>query len=430
MTDGVISRTEVGGSYSRPLADHRPNWPLLVLISVIPLQNIYLGKLPTFGAGINFINVMLLFSLLTWKLRKDLSSTMPTALGKPILAYSLIYLFSYFYAVNTLGQLNDASLLSMLKDTLIGMLFYFLVLNSVRDRRGLIYALGATMLPLPYMFWVFYSQLSSVYRFNYDDDLRLVSGTFMLLGSNEIAAFYATYTLVLIAFIFCVKNFRARALVSGLAILNMYCAVYSFSRGAYLALLVGLTVLAWHVNKKVAVLVIAFTVISGGALLNFFPESVQERFNSIFVQEDDRDASAQSRFELWDTAMEIYGQSPIVGVGFRSFARLNPTGQDTHNYFVKVLTEQGAIGFLILLLIFWRATKISRRLYIVAEDPLLKGLGAGMVACIAAVAATNMFGDRFTHYPLIAYFWVYLGLVESGLNISKSQRMQLDTTNP
>ncbi|MGH8602701.1 MAG: O-antigen ligase family protein, partial [Gammaproteobacteria bacterium] len=118
------------------------------------------------------------------------------------------------------------------------------------------------------------------------------------------------------------------------------------------------------------------------------------------------------RFVLWEFAFKKYTESPVFGIGFHSFHHVNPyEGRDTHNYFIKVLTEQGAVGLVILLMIFWRSLVASRSLFDRTSDPLFKALGLGMLGCIMAFMIGNIFGDRFSHYPLVTYFWVYLALV-------------------
>jgi len=151
------------------------------------------------------------------------------------------------------------------------------------------------------------------------------------------------------------------------------------------------------------------------------PVSVQERFSTIFVEdESERDESALSRFVLWDIAMNEYIKSPITGIGFHVFHHVNPYGgKDTHNYFVKILTEQGIIGITVLIIIFYQSTKLSLKLFRSSNDSLFKAIGLGMLGAITAFFIGNMFGDRMSHYPVSAYFWTYLALVQRALIINK-----------
>jgi len=153
------------------------------------------------------------------------------------------------------------------------------------------------------------------------------------------------------------------------------------------------------------------------------PVSVQERFSTIFVdKESERDESAESRFVLWGIAMNEYVKSPITGIGFHVFHHVNPyRGKDTHNYFVKILTEQGIVGITVLLVIFYYSTKLSLLLYRTSSDPLFKALGLGMLGAITAFFIGNMFGDRMSHYPISAYFWTYLALVQRALLLNNGK---------
>jgi len=391
---------------------YKQNIPILILLALIPLQNIYLGKIPSLGMGINFLNVMTLLAFLSWKISKEFRSPTITDLNKPLILFCIIYVLSLFYGILTLGELGERHI-EKLKDILIPIIIYFIVLNSVRDKRGIIITLLATFFPLPYMFHVFRTQLSGVLRWHYDDDYR-INGTFMDLGSNEIAAFYAGYTFILITLFIYTKNNIIRSLLSILIIINTYCLVYSYSRGSWLSFAIGIAVLLFFIKRKVFYIAIILLPILWGSALTIFPVSVQERMSTIFVEnEDERDASAQSRFVIWENAITEYTKSPIIGIGFHTFHHLNPyDGKDTHNYYIKLLTEQGIIGLGIFLLILLRGTKQSIKLYRDSTDDLYKAIGIGVTAMIVAFSFGNIFGDRLSHYPLSTYFWAYLALAQ------------------
>lgn len=396
----------------------KPNWVLLFLIFLIPLQNIYINKIPSLGGGLNLLNICFILAFLIWKSRKDLNSPTKTELNKPVLFFAFSLLFALAFRTMTVGN-TTAEMITFVKDILLGPFLFFITLNSVRDRRGIIYAITATVLPVLYMFRVFFSQYRSVSSYHYQDDMR-ISGTFSQLGSNEIATFYSAYTLVLISLVYFIKNTKIRMALGFLILLNLYSLVYSFSRGAYLAFIIALLGMVWFTRKKMVFLLIPVAIVFGGIFINFLPDSVQERVDTIFVQEEeDRDESAQSRFVFWAIAIDEFYKSPIIGNGYRTFIEANPYNMDTHNYYLKLLAEQGIIGFLIFLMILWRASKVGRRLYSETDDPLYKALGIGLFGVVISFAFGNIFGDRFTHYPLAAYFYVYLALALRALILTR-----------
>lgn len=396
----------------------KSNLVLLFLIFLIPLQNIYIHKIPSLGGGLNLLNICFILAFFTWKLRKDLNISTRTELNKPVLFYALSLIFALFMHSVTLGDMT-AELITNVKDILLGPFLFFITLNSVRDRKGIFYAIVATCLPLLYMFRVFFSQQRSVSSWHYDDDLR-IRGTFSQLGSNEIATFYSAYTLILLALFYFFKQTKIRIVLAILIFTNLFSLVYSYSRGAYLGFIIGFLAMIWHTKKKLIIFLIPAMFIFGGVAINFLPSSVQERFNSIFVEDEtERDESAQSRFVFWGIAFEQFLKNPIVGHGYLTFVEANPYHMDTHNYYLKLLAEQGIIGFIIFLVILWRASKVGRNLYDESADPLYKALGIGLFGVIVSLAFGNIFGDRFTHYPLSAYFYVYLAVALRALMLTR-----------
>ena len=112
--------------------------------------------------------------------------------------------------------------------------------------------------------------------------------------------------------------------------------------------------------------------------------------------------------------MELFQNSPIVGNGYYIFKYLGFKLGDTHNVWIKILAEQGIVGITAMFVLFVIAIRQSWRLFYRAREGLLRGLGVGFIGCTFAVIVGNFFGDRWTHFPLGAWWWVFLGLVERG----------------
>ena len=168
------------------------------------------------------------------------------------------------------------------------------------------------------------------------------------------------------------------------------------------------------------------------------PKSVEERFSTIGASEEERDDSAQSRFVFWGIVFEKFLERPIQGFGYHSSQdkRINPHEMDTHNYYVKMLVERGLIGFftfIALLASFKRIIKENLNLNLNSDSPMKYGLLLGMLGAWFALVLGNMFGDRFSHYPIITYFWVMIALIsvldakreEKGVNQDWSARVEV-----
>ena len=181
-----------------------------------------------------------------------------------------------------------------------------------------------------------------------------------------------------------------------------------FSRGEYLALITALLFIACFRSRKLFIpIILAFIFWH-----TIVPSSVVDRIK-FTEHEGELDVSASTRLVLWEQSLQYFEQNPIMGVGFNVFAHVGMRS-DTHNVFLRTLAEQGIIGIIFLLTIMILAIRRGWILYKKADDPFLKGLGLGFTACAIAVMVGNFFGDRWSHLPLAAYFWVLLGMVERG----------------
>jgi putative inorganic carbon (HCO3(-)) transporter len=96
---------------------------------------------------------------------------------------------------------------------------------------------------------------------------------------------------------------------------------------------------------------------------------------------------------------------------------------DTHNFFMRELTEKGLIGIFITIAMLLSIVKACWRTMTAAPaGSLAYALGLGMVGAWLALMLGNCFGDRFTYYPVIGYFWVYLGLTLKARQIIDDER--------
>ena len=390
-------------------AESKTNWPLLLLIFIMPLRNIQLQYIPNFGGGLNIINLLFLLAFAhAWRNGK------PLKVKPSINGFLVIYIFSSILALFLGYQfLGDASggLWNSMKDQLIPILLVFVIQKSAMDDIQWRRILMATILPLPYCSKVVWSQYKAVSSWHYSDDLR-ISGTFTDLGANEMGAYSVTMALISLGLLMqCwgIKKWRYIFILS--LSCSSLCVIYSYSRGGYIAFILGVIVIF---SKYESIKKLLLPVILACFIVSFsLPSSVTERFSSIDAEEGERDGSAQSRFVFWAIALDKWTTHPILGFGYHTVQdkRINPHEMDTHNYFVKALVERGVLGFVIFIILLrmcWNLTK--RTLYFHCNDPMHNGLILGLTGAIFALILGNMFGDRFSHYPISTCFWTFVAL--------------------
>jgi len=144
------------------------------------------------------------------------------------------------------------------------------------------------------------------------------------------------------------------------------------------------------------------------------------------------DSSAQSRIIVWQDAIELIKSHPLLGTGFDSYRYMHRVGslEDTHNFYLKVCLEEGAVGlflFIILLLGMVRQGYVLSRS---ASDPFLSSLGVGFAACMVGSAVANIFGDRWTYQQIVAYWWILLAMVGRAQLLSSEVRDEAKDAAP
>lgn len=143
----------------------------------------------------------------------------------------------------------------------------------------------------------------------------------------------------------------------------------TFSRGGFLGFSVMLmfsmfkfNILNKRSNKVKVFAYIMILAIMGMAVFYPLSERYVARIETLGASPTSQDAarSVSGRYELYTTALNVFLDHPILGVGMRSFHALNPRGKVAHNTYLEVLSGMGLLGFIpfmTILLLSWRELK-------------------------------------------------------------------------
>ncbi len=394
---------------------------LLFLIPLIPLENVT-RKLYQFPFGNQLNDILLICMIVGWIIYKNTKGrpiAEKTSYNPILFLYIPFIYFALWHGSSFLGLQAPVNMIDprvqTWKNYVILLLLFFLVFNNIYDRKEMKRLLMGMCASMFLMNFYTMRQIGTLTAWW---NRTKIKGTFEWLGANEIAAFYATYTFVLLGLFLLVKDKRWRIVLGVLIFQNFFCDLFLFSRGAYLATLAGLFIIGILRDKRMLV-VIAILLLFWSTIL---PKEVIARLEATTnVETGEIDASAAKRITYWEESIEYFRMNPLVGMGFNTFTYVGEK-RDTHNIYLRTLAEQGIIGLIFLLLIMGTALKRGFRLFRTATDTFLKGLGLGFCACVMAVMVGNLFGDRWTYLPLGAYFWVFLGLVERGNLITAAEK--------
>lgn len=155
------------------------------------------------------------------------------------------------------------------------------------------------------------------------------------------------------------------------AVCTAAAVIFTFSRGGLVALLVVLAIILGRSGRPLLVGLVAALAVVGFLVVasSDFEQSYSERASSI--KDYQTDASARGRFDEWGTALMIFKDHPILGVGPDNLVVARPfyvlDGSEfrtTHNSFLQLLVACGAPGLLLFLaalgVSMWRLEAVRR----------------------------------------------------------------------
>jgi O-antigen ligase len=226
-------------------------------------------------------------------------------------------------------------------------------------------------------------------------------------GSNQTAAYLAQFAMFFWGAGQFLKRRKIKILSYVLVGLTVFATMYTFSRGAYLAILFSVFVLGVLKDRKLL-------LIGGVFLLTWqavVPTAVRQRVTMTQSSNGQLEESANERVKLWQAAEDSILSDPIFGTGFATYQYTQHVDnlRDTHNWYVKVMVETGMIGLIIVIFMLQQMLAVAYRLYKRAEDPLYRGLGLGLFLAICACIVANCFGDRWTYLEITGPLWVLVG---------------------
>lgn len=248
--------------------------------------------------------------------------------------------------------------------------------------------------------------LTSTYR---------VQGT--LGHPNSYGMYLVTAIPLIFALLFCSVPRAVRILAGGVVLLGTTGVLLSLSRSGWACLALALTVvMALAVWQQRLLPGTALLVVSGTMLAVCGLNLLMDNPIGLRLTSGDQ-GSAASRVTLAQTALEVVGDRPWLGVGLNNYRRMLPlygaTGSIVvHNVYLLIVAETGVLGlaaFLLLLLVVLRhAWRLASR----PADDAQWIVGAGACATLAGLVVWGI-----TDYALLGaglvtkQFWLLAALV-------------------
>lgn len=158
---------------------------------------------------------------------------------------------------------------------------------------------------------------------------------------------------------------------------------------------------------------------------------------SSYLGEDASGFSA-GRLSIWRSSLEVFGSSPVFGVSHRNILRYaedvlpetfvaQARYTTMHNVALDVLASQGAVGFVVLTVMFalW-----ARKVSVFLRAGLAPGFqGAALVAIVLAICVAAMFYTEilYINSPASIVFWIVSGFV---CHLVRNNDVRLEVLGP
>ena len=396
----------------------RPRLSFYLLMLLIPLQTTRARLIP-FPLGSHVVDILWVTALLGAFVCLGGPFLLQSSLNKAILLLAVTTYLSLWRGWVFLGGPAPIDIadprFSDWKNYMVMPILTLVAAATLRDRKHLKIAVLIVIVGLCLVNYSFLR--SSVGRdfSHFSDDVR-DEGVLGYAGVNGLSAFVAQTAVLCAVLFFFVRQRMIRLILAGVMALSVYSLLFSFSRGGYAAFLAGISFLALYRQKKLLIGVAALLI----SWQTIVPTAVRERITMTYDSgTGELDHSAAERVDLWQDALSLISEHPVEGTGYDTYQFMHRVGPytDTHDYYLKVFVEMGAIGVLVLLVVLFQLWRIGMELYRKADDWFLKALGFGLAAMVVCTTVANLFGDRWSYLQVNGFIWVLAGCVIRGLYI-------------
>ncbi|MDR1000031.1 MAG: O-antigen ligase family protein [Clostridiales bacterium] len=234
---------------------------------------------------------------------------------------------------------------------------------------------------------------------------------------------YGAYLLLAIpvsaVMIYMSRKWFAKLYYAAIMVLLIYNMGYTYSRGCYLALAVGLFVFIMFTEKRLIALLTAIIV----CVPFILPSSMLARLVSITNLSD---SSTSFRIYIWQATLRMIKDYWMAGLGqgiaaynvlYPLYMFSNVPAPHSHNLILQVFTELGIWGliiFVVLLITFFREQLL---LFHRTRNNKLKIMLSAWIAAACAFLFQGMFDYVFYNYRVMLTFFVFTGIAGALVNI-------------
>ena len=230
------------------------------------------------------------------------------------------------------------------------------------------------------------------------------------------------------------KTVRGRVASAMAVLIGLVCLVLTWSRGAWLGLLIAGGLALLFVSGKWAVASI-LVVPPAAAGLMFVNSNIISRFASIVNLSD---SSTSYRIGIWKSTLRMLKDTFWFGIGtgsgafeavFPHYALSGITkAEHSHSLYLQIMTETGVFSLIIFLaiafLLIQKGLSFSRS----AVKPQNRFLTLGILAGIVGVLIQGVGDHIFYNYRICLLFWLAAGLLAAHVISAKESSVENESS--
>lgn len=254
---------------------------------------------------------------------------------------------------------------------------------------------------------------------------------------------------ILFAFISTVKKRNWRLFTGGVIIIVLIALAFSYARGAWLALIVGI-IAYWFIKKRlllyafiasiIFLLVSVFWLKNNDRYLRYSNDFKTTIFHKNFSEHliatyKLKDVSTAERFYRWIAGVRMIKDNRITGYGpntfydnykgyavpaFKTWVSDNEDHSTVHNYFLLIAIEQGIPGLLFFIVLAGAMLYYAQYLYHRVKDLFYKTTAITIAVMVTMIIVVNFLSDLIETDKIGSLFFLCITtLVVTDVNTRK-----------
>jgi putative inorganic carbon (HCO3(-)) transporter len=300
-------------------------------------------------------------------------------------------------------------------------LLYYLVVNNVHNleqlKRLMLAMLISALVVTVYGFYqyLYGGDISALEWVDGEQFPELKLRVFSTLENpNLLAGFLVVMMALGTGLCLCLNEIKLRLALAGFVAMLGGCLILTYSRGAWLSVVVVIIVCGVLYNRKLLWLLLALPLLALGA-----HDAVLERFASIL---NPTDTSSTLRLALWESTLAMISDRPLLGIGWGAYWLVYPQYdffvQDAstkifhaHNMYLNIAAEIGIPGLLTFLAIWYGHLRIALTIRSRTADNWLAGLMLGVIGAFLSLFVSGFTDFIMFNIQLSMLFWLLSALV-------------------